>query len=123
MPVMTTFRSPNINQAQYDAIIQALDFEHQPQAGMLTHACGFDAKGICVQDVWESRMDFDSFLANRLRPTFAKLGMQFVEPEILETYKFGVSEGVDRYRTDQGPTFGAEREYPTAGGPGMEAGH
>src|SRR5690348_16889 len=122
MPVMTTFRSPNINQLQYDAIVQALDFEHQPEAGMLTHACGFDEKGICVQDVWESRADLDSFLANRLRPTFAKLGMTFAEPEIIETYKFGVSEGVDRYKTDQRPSFGAEREWPTAEGPTLGAG-
>jgi hypothetical protein len=117
MPVMTTFRSPDINQLQYDAIVQALDFEHQPQTGMLTHACGFDAKGICVQDVWESRADMDSFLANRLRPTFAKLGMTYVEPEVIDTYKFGVSEGVDRYKTDQGASFGAEREWPKTEGP------
>lgn len=122
MPVMTTFRSPRINQMQYDAIIQALNLEDQPQAGMLTHACGFDEKGICVEDVWESRSDFDDFLANRLKPVFAKLDLAFVEPEIIETYKFRVSDAVDRYKADHGPTFGAEREWPKAGGPGLEAG-
>ena len=122
MPVMSLFRSPTVNQPQYDAIIQAMDLEHQPQRGILTHACGFDQKGICVMDVWESRQDLDSFLANRLKPVFAKLGMTFVEPEIIDSYKFRATEGVDRYKVGQGPTFGAEREWPTAGGPGLEAG-
>ena len=116
MPVMTLFRSPSINQAQYDAIIQALNLQDQPQTGMLTHACGFDQKGVCVQDTWESRLAFDAFVATRLKPVFAKLGYTFVEPEILETYAFRVSDGVDRYKAE-GPAFGAEREWPTAGGP------
>jgi hypothetical protein len=110
MPVMTLFRSPNINQTQYDAIVQALELEHRPQAGILTHFCGFDQKGLCVQDVWESRQDFDSFVATRLKPAFAKLGMTYVEPEIIDAYKFRAAEGVDRYQVGQGPSFGAERE-------------
>jgi hypothetical protein len=117
MPVMTLFRSPSINQMQYDAIMQALNLESQPGIGALTHACGFDQKGICVQDVWESRKDFDAFVTDRLKPAFAKLGLTFVEPEIIETYQFRVADGVDRYKVSEGPAFGAERERPTAGGP------
>jgi|SRR6185312_2145684 len=123
MPVMTLFRSPSINQMQYDTIIQTMDLQEKPQAGMLSHACGFDQKGICVQDIWESRLALESFLANRLKPAFAKLGMTYVEPEIIETYKFAVSEGVDRYKVGQGPSFGAEREWPTADGPSLGADH
>jgi hypothetical protein len=122
MPVMTLFRSPNINQMQYDAIVQALDLADQPQVGILTHACGFDDKGICVQDIWESRLDLEQFLDNRLKPVFAKLGLTYVDPEVIETYKFRVSEGVDRYKLDEAPTFGAEREWPTAEGPTLGAG-
>ncbi len=123
MPVMTLFRSPNINQMQYDAVIQALGLQDQPQPGMLSHAVGFNQNGICVQDVWQSRSDLDLFLNNRLKPAFAKLGMTFVEPEIIDTYRYGVSEGVDRYKLAQGPSFGAEREWPTAGGPSPDASH
>ena len=117
MPVMTLFRSPSIDQMQYDAIMQALNLQERPQAGMLTHACGFDKKGICVQDVWESRQDFDSFVANRLKPAFAKLHLAWVEPEVIETYQFRVSDGVDRHKVGEGPAFGADRERPKAGGP------
>jgi hypothetical protein len=121
MPVMTLFRSPNINQMQYDAIVQALNLEERPEMGMLTHACGFGQDGICVQDVWESRTDLEAFLANRLKPAFDKLDIAYVEPEVIETYKFQVSDGVDHYKLGQGATFGAEREWPTAGGPSVEA--
>lgn len=121
MPVMSLFRSPNFNQLQYDAIVQAMDLEHQPRTGAVSHACGFDQNGICVVDVWESRQGLDAFLANRLKPAFAKLGIPFFEPDVMETYKFGVTDGADRYKLSEGPSFGAEREWPTAGGPTLGA--
>jgi hypothetical protein len=110
MPVMTLFRSPGINQLQYDAIVQTLDVEHHPRSGALTHICAFDEKGMCVIDVWESRRDFEMFVADRLKPAFAKLGMPSIEPEVIDTYRFIAADGVDRYKVDSGPTFGAERE-------------
>jgi hypothetical protein len=123
MPVMTLFRSPRIDQAQYDALIQAMDLENQPQPGVITHTCAFDKNGIHVVDVWESRLALEGFIANRLKPAFAKLSMPFVEPEvILETYEFQASEEVDRYKVGQGPSFGADREMPEAGGPTLHAG-
>ncbi len=115
MPIMVLFRSKRIDQRLYDAIIHELDLEHRPEAGMLTHACGFDGDGICVMDVWESRMEFETFMSHRLKPAFAKLGLEFVEPAILDAYKFGVAEGVDRYRQESGPSFGAAREGTAPG--------
>ena len=53
MPIMALFRSPSVDQAQYDAIVQELDLESQPAAGGLIHACGFDDAGICVTEVWD----------------------------------------------------------------------
>ncbi|HKR88741.1 MAG TPA: hypothetical protein VJS38_11265 [Phenylobacterium sp.] len=110
MPIMALFRSPSVDQTQYDALIQELDLEQRPPAGALTHACGFDEGGICVADVWESRADFDAFLTDRLRPAFTKLGIEFVEPQILDTYAFTASEGTDRYMRERGADFGAARE-------------
>ena len=124
MPIMALFRSPSVDQAQYDAIVQELDLESQPAAGGLTHACGFDDAGICVTEVWESRADFEAFLTDRLRPVFAKLGIEFVEPQILDAYAFMASEGTDRYIRERGADLGAGREaggrvgrsaVPTAG--------
>jgi len=105
MPIMTLFRSPRVDQKLYDAIIQDLDLEHAPAAGALTHACGFDAEGICVVDVWESRREFEAFLTDRLRPAFAKLKIAFVEPEIIDAYAFTATEETGRYVRERGAGY------------------
>lgn len=110
MPVIALFRSSRVDQTQYDAIIQELDLESRPAAGILSHACGFDDKGLCVVDVWEFRTDFEIFLSDRLRPAFAKLNIEFSEPEIIEAYSFRVSDDVEQYKGERGATFGAARE-------------
>jgi hypothetical protein len=107
MPIMVLFRSPRVDRTLYDAIMQELDVEQSPPAGSLTHACGFDDKGICVVDVWESRKDFEAFLTDRLTPTFAKLNIDFVAPEIIDGYAFRASEEVDRYVRERGPDLRA----------------
>lgn len=107
MPVMAVFRSPRVNQNLYDAIMRELDFEHQPPVGALTHSCGFDDKGICVVDVWESRADFEAFVTDRLKPVFAKLGIEFVVPDIVDAHAFRATEDVDRYMRERGPEFRA----------------
>lgn len=107
MPIMALFRSPRVDQKLYDAIIQELALEQAPPTGALTHSCGFDDKGICVVDVWESRRDFEAFLADRLKPIFAKLNIEFVTPQIIDAYAFRASEGVDRYMGERAPEFRA----------------
>jgi hypothetical protein len=104
MPIMALFRSPRIDPALYDAIMQELDLERRDAPGPLVHTCGFDDHGICVVDVWESRKDFDAFLSNRLQPAFAKLNVQVDPPVVLDTYAFTVTEGVDRYKPQLAPT-------------------
>ena len=117
MPIMALFRSPRVDQNLYDAIMQELDLEHRPPAGALTHACGFDAEGICVVDVWESRSDFEAFLTDRLRPTFAKLNIEFVEPGIIDAYAFTATEETDRYMRERGAEFSAASAAEPAPGP------
>jgi hypothetical protein len=103
MAVLALFRSPRVDPALYDAIIQELDLERRPASGALTHACGFDDSGICVVDVWESRQDFDAFMSDRLRPVFAKLNVEVDPPVVLDAYAFNVTEGVDRYKPELAP--------------------
>jgi hypothetical protein len=103
MAIMALFRSPRVDQALYDAIMQELDLERRPVSGALTHACGFDENGICVVDVWESRKDFDAFLSDRLGPAFAKLKVDFDPPVVLDAYAFNVTEDVDRYKPELAP--------------------
>lgn len=103
MTIMALFRSNRIDQSAYDAIIQELNLEAQPPQGALSHACGFDASGICVCDVWESRQDFDAFLNDRLRPVFTKLNLEYEPPTVLETYAFNVTDDVDKYKQAPAP--------------------
>ena len=117
MPIMALFRSPRVDQNLYDAIIQELDLEHAPPAGALTHACGFDAEGVCVVDVWESRRDFEAFLTDRLRPAFAKLNIEFVEPKIIDAYAFTASEETDRYMRQRGAEFSSASGVEPLSGP------
>lgn len=115
MPIMALFRSPRVDQKLYDAIMQELDLEQAPAIGALTHSCGFDDKGICVVDVWETRKDFETFLADRLKPIFAKLSIEFVAPEILDAYAFRATEDVDRYMRERAAGLGAAGKGAPAG--------
>jgi hypothetical protein len=105
MPIMALFRSQRVDQNLYDAIMQALDIDQGPPAGALTHACGFNDQGICVVDVWESRQEFEAFLTDRLAPVFAKLGIDFIAPEIFDAYAFRATENVDGYMPARGAGF------------------
>lgn len=107
MAIMALFRSPRVDQGVYDAIMQELDLEQAPAIGALTHSCGFGDSGICVVDVWETRRDFETFVADRLKPAFAKLNIEFVAPEIIDAYAFRATENVDRYVPERAPELGA----------------
>jgi hypothetical protein len=109
MAIMALFRSSRVDRTVYDSIIQELDLEHQPAAGALTHACGFDDQGVCVADVWESRQDFEAFMNDRLRPVFAKLNLEFEQPAILDCYAFTVTDEVDRYKEEAAPARTSSR--------------
>lgn len=109
MTIMALFRSNSLDQNAYDAIIQELDLEGQPAQGALTHACGFDANGICVCDVWESRQEFDAFMNDRLRPVFTKLNLAFEPPTVIETYAFTVTDDADKHKPTPAPEAASGR--------------
>jgi hypothetical protein len=98
MAVMALFRSNRVDRAQYDAIMRELELDQGPAAGGVIHTCGFDADGIYVLDVWESRAEFDAFLKDRLLPVFAKLKIDVEPPLVLDTYGLRVSDVADRYK-------------------------
>lgn len=118
MPIMALFRSPAVDQAVYDRIIEALGMEENPPRGALVHVAGFDSGGACVMDVWESRSDFDDFLRNRLYPVFQKLKIDVPPPTVIDTYAFGANDEIDRYKEAPGAAASghtATGERPTAG--------
>jgi len=61
-------------QEQYDAINEQAGVVENPPDGLIFHAAGPIEDGWGVIDFWESRDQFDSFLANRIQPAIEALG-------------------------------------------------
>jgi hypothetical protein len=60
---------------QYEAVVRALDVQHNPPAGGLFHSAG-EAQGVLrVVEVWESQAELDAFVRDRLRAAIEQVGM------------------------------------------------
>jgi hypothetical protein len=73
---------PKGTQRQYDEVIDALglkDPNNLPR-GLISHVAGPTESGWEVVDVWESRADFDRFLAQRLGPAVREAGLPAPRP-------------------------------------------
>ncbi len=71
---------PEATLQQYDQVREAVS---DPLGeGQISHLAGATSDGICVVDVWESRADFDRFMAERLGEQLGRFG--FPEPQIAE---------------------------------------
>jgi hypothetical protein len=80
MAVCLVINIPGATLEQYDNVRAAVS---DPLGeGQISHVAGATAEGICVVDVWDSRADFDRFMAERLGEQLARFG--FPEPQIAE---------------------------------------
>jgi hypothetical protein len=61
-------------QEQYEAVNTEANVEADRPDGLIFHAAGPIEDGWGVIDFWESREQFDSFLANRIQPAIQALG-------------------------------------------------
>jgi hypothetical protein len=71
---------PGVTAAQFDAMDQAVGSE--PPAGLIFHASGPVDGGWQVIDFWESREQFEQFIAERVGPAMAQAGA--APPQISE---------------------------------------
>lgn len=71
--------------ADYDAVCEALDFPADWPDGLLAHgSVEVDGK-LRVEDVWESRKQFDQFVADRLGAAMEQaLGERAEQPHVTE---------------------------------------
>jgi hypothetical protein len=60
--------SEGMGPEQYDAVTGKLDFVNEPVEGLIFHSAGELEGRFQVFNVWESRENFDRFVADRLRP-------------------------------------------------------
>ncbi|HKB52133.1 MAG TPA: hypothetical protein VKC63_12000 [Solirubrobacterales bacterium] len=61
-------------QEQYEAVNAQMNVEEEPPAGLIFHSAGPIDEGWGIIDFWESRAQFDSFLAGRLGQAIQELG-------------------------------------------------
>lgn len=61
-------------QEQYEAVNEQMGVEENRPDGLIFHAAGPIDDGWGVIDFWESRGQFDDFLANRIAPAIQELG-------------------------------------------------
>ena len=85
MPVGLRLSFPENTLGDYDSVIEALNFPAEWPDGLLAHG-SHEADGhLVVNDVWESRQQFDNFVAERLQSAMGQaLGDRAREPEIVE---------------------------------------
>ncbi len=59
----------------YDRAREAIDWETNRPAGAVFHVCSYDGSALRITDVWESAEAFERFVADRLMPGLAKMGI------------------------------------------------
>ncbi len=71
--------------ADYDAVCEALEFPADWPEGLLAHGSVEVEDKLRVYDVWESRAQFDQFVADRLGAAMGQaLGERGEQPQITE---------------------------------------
>lgn len=81
MAVVMLMRWPGATLENYDDVRRLTNFEGDPPAGGIYHACTFDGESLRIIDIWETAEDFQRFAATRLMPAVAQLQMPG-EPQI-----------------------------------------
>jgi hypothetical protein len=85
MPVGLRQNFPSNTLADYDTVVEALNFPAEWPDGLIAHGSHEVDGHLVVNDVWESRGHFDRFAEERLQGTMAAaLGDRANPPEIVE---------------------------------------
>ena len=75
MATVMKLRWEGVAPDQYDALRPVVNWETDPPDGLIFHTIWFRDGGATVVDVWESREQFERFLAERLSPGFQQVGL------------------------------------------------
>jgi len=84
MTVAMFLELPGATTEQYDKLNEAMGTtrpEDEPE-GLVHHVCASTGDGLLIADVWRSREELDDFLANKLGPAAASLGLPEAAPTI-----------------------------------------
>jgi len=86
MAVGLRVKFADATEEQYQAVNAQMGVDANPPEGLIFHAAGPIEGGWGVLDFWESREQFDRFLAERIGPAIGELGDRAPQnpPEIKE---------------------------------------
>jgi hypothetical protein len=65
----------DVTPEQYDQVRELVNWEGDQPPGGLAHVAAFDDDGMHVNDIWASHAEFDAFVADRLMPGVAEVGL------------------------------------------------
>jgi hypothetical protein len=77
------FEIDGATQAQYDQVRNAVIPGNQAPPGLIYHAGGLSATGLCVIEVWESQEALDRFFQEKLGAALQEAGLS-VQPRFFQ---------------------------------------
>jgi hypothetical protein len=80
MAVVVQGQGKGLGPAEYDALLEAVDWESRPAPGGIFHIAWFDDSGLRFVDVWESEEHWQTFARERLMPALARFGVDEPPP-------------------------------------------
>lgn len=87
--VLVIFESAELNQKEYDAILDELKVQGKLFNESRPSHVAFDKNGKwCVIDVWDSAEALNEFVSSTLLPIFLKLGLTPPEPDIYTLHQY-----------------------------------
>jgi hypothetical protein len=92
MAVGIRIKLPGVNAEEFDRVDALIDVGGNHPDGLIFSASGPTQDGWRVLDFWESRAQFDAFMAGRVGPAVGAAGVS-VQPDIAE---FAIHEYVSR---------------------------
>lgn len=98
MPILVEYVQSGVTQDQYDRVRTIIDWENHPPKGALFHVAGFQDGAMHAIDVWQSRAEMDTYVANRLAPAIREIGVTVDPPRVMDTHMIAAYVALDQYR-------------------------
>ncbi len=75
MRSMMMMKWDGVTPDQYEKIRKIVNWEGNTPKGAVFHVSGFNKNALRVTDIWESEVDFNDFVQDRLMPAVAQAGI------------------------------------------------
>jgi len=80
MAVVVQGQGEGLGPAEYDALLEAVDWENKPAPGGIFHIAWFEENRLRFVDVWESEEHWQTFARERLIPALEQFGVDEPPP-------------------------------------------